>query len=126
MSWNAGAERICGYSASEAIGRSISMLAVTTPDEEMPAIMDRIRRGEKVDHYETRRRRKDGVVIDVSVAVSPVRAHSGAIIGASTVARDITDRNRMEEEIRQAQKLESVGVLAGGVEEVTARDLQSA
>jgi two-component system cell cycle sensor histidine kinase/response regulator CckA len=114
-SWNSGAERIFAYLASEVVGRPISVLAASAPDDEMPAIMARIRAGGNVAHFETKRRRKDGAVIDVSVAVSPVRAHTGEVAGASTVARDITDRKRLEEQIRQAQKLESIGVLAGGV-----------
>lgn len=81
----------------------------------MPVMMERIHRGENVDHAETKGQRKDGTIIDVSVTVSPIKSGAGEITGASVVARDITDRKRMEEQIRQAQKLESIGVLAGGV-----------
>ena len=114
-SWNSGAERIFAYPACEAIGQPISLLAASAPDDEMPAIMNKIRAGGNVAHFETKRRRKDGAVIDVSVAVSPVRTETGEIAGASTVARDITGRKRLEEQIREAQKLESISVLAGGV-----------
>lgn len=115
VSWNSGAERIYGYTAAEAIGRPIAMLAPPGREEEMPAILERLRRGEKWDHYETKRRRKDGTVIDVAVTISPIKSHSGEVTAASIVARDITDRKRLEEKLRQAQKLESIGVLAGGV-----------
>jgi PAS domain S-box-containing protein len=114
-SWNRGAERIYGYRAEEVIGRPISILAPGGHEQEMPAIMERIQRGESVEHFDTQRRRKDGTIIDVSVTVSPIKSHIGEIIGASVVARDITARRRLEEQFRQAQKLESIGVLAGGV-----------
>jgi signal transduction histidine kinase len=81
----------------------------------MSALLEHLRRGEKWDHYETKHRRKDGTTIDVAVTVSPVKSHAGDITAASVVARDITDRKRLEEKLRQAQKLESIGVLAGGV-----------
>ena len=97
VSWNRGAEAIYGYTAAEAVGQSISILLPTGNSDELPAIMARIRRGEKVEHYETRRRRKDGTVIDISLAVSPIKTPEGETIGASAVARDITERKRVEE-----------------------------
>lgn len=97
MSWNKGAERIFGYAADEAIGQPIATLIIP-PDrqEEEPQILARLRRGERVDHFETVRRRKDGSLLDVSVTISPVRDATGAIIGASKIARDVTERKRME------------------------------
>jgi PAS domain S-box-containing protein len=89
-SWNRGAERILGYTAAEVIGKHVSMLAPPEHLEDIEAILARIRRGEKVDHYQTRRRRKDGAIIDVSLTVSPIRNGSGEIVGASKVGRDIT------------------------------------
>jgi PAS domain S-box-containing protein len=97
QSWNRGAERIFGYTAEEAIGKPVSMLAVPERVEEIPNIIERIRRGEKVDHYNTQRQTKDGRVLDISLTVSPLRDASGAIIGASKVARDVTDEKRRAE-----------------------------
>jgi PAS domain S-box-containing protein len=96
VSWNRGAEQIYGYTAAEVIGRPISVLLPPGSDDEVPAIMERLRRGEKVDHYETKRQRKDGTVIDVSVTVSVIKTRGGEIIGASAVARDITERKQAE------------------------------
>ncbi|HEV2330327.1 MAG TPA: PAS domain S-box protein [Verrucomicrobiae bacterium] len=98
-SWNHGAERIFGYSAVEVIGRPIAILIPEDRRQEEPGILAKIRRGESVDHYETIRRRKDGRLIDISVTISPIRDSGGKIIGASKVARDITDRKRLEREI---------------------------
>ena len=96
-SWNKGAERVLGYSAEEVIGKHVSMLMPPDALEDTDKILTRIRRGEKVDHYETKRRRKDGTIIDVSLTVSPVRDAAGNICGASKVGRDITDQSRMAE-----------------------------
>ena len=97
-SWNRGAERIFGYTAHEAVGNPVSMLAAPDRTNEMPHILHKIRKGERVEHYETLRRRKDGEAIHVSLTVSPVRDASGRIIGASKIARDISDRKRAETE----------------------------
>ncbi|WP_027997551.1 PAS domain S-box protein [Sinorhizobium arboris] len=93
-SWNRGAERLFGYSADEAVGRSITILIPPDRLSEEPGILERIRKGEKVDHFETKRRRKDGTLVDISLTVSPVRDGTGRIIGASKVARDITETKR--------------------------------
>ena len=97
-SWNVGAERLFGYRAEEMIGRPVAILAAPDRIDEMPAILAKIRRGECVDHYETRRRRKDGQIIDVSLSISPVRDEAGRIVGASKIARDITERKVAERE----------------------------
>jgi PAS domain S-box-containing protein len=89
-SWNKGAERIFGYTAEEIVGTPIDRLIPPERPNEEPAILERIRNGERIDHYETTRVRKDGARIDVSVTISPIRDAEGAIIGASKVARDIT------------------------------------
>jgi PAS domain S-box-containing protein len=99
-SWNTGAERLLGYAADEAIGRHIAMLAPPDRADDTAYILGRIRRGEAISHYETRRRRKDGTVLDVSLTVSPVRDAAGAIVGASKIARDVTERNRAEQRQR--------------------------
>ena len=98
-SWNAGAERIFGYTAGEAIGRSVEILIPPDRLHEEQAILRRIRRGERIEHYETVRRRKDGSLIDISLTVSPIVATDGRIIGASKIARDITERRRSEAHI---------------------------
>jgi len=90
ISWNKGAERIYGYAANEVIGRPISILIPLDRANELPAILARIARGERIDHYLTKRTRKDGRVIDVSVTISPVEDETGKIIGASAIARDVT------------------------------------
>jgi PAS domain S-box-containing protein len=97
-SWNRAAERLFGYAAAEMIGQPIARLAAPGREAEMPAILARIRRGERVDHYDTVRKRKDGTLVEVSLTVSPVRDARGRIVGASKVARDITERRRAERE----------------------------
>jgi PAS domain S-box-containing protein len=94
ITWNQGAERLFGYSAEEAIGKPIQMLIPPDRQDEEPEILARIRRGEKIDHYETVRRRKDGTLVDISLTVSPVRNGDGQVIGASKIARDITERRQ--------------------------------
>jgi PAS domain S-box-containing protein len=98
-SWNRGAETIFGYQRGEVIGKHISILIPPDRAREEPVILDKIRAGESVDHYETIRQCKDGRLIDISVTVSPIRDVDGRIIGASKVARDITERKRLEKEI---------------------------
>ena len=95
-SWNAAAERLFGYTAAEALGRPVRMLFPADRLAEEDAILQRIRRGENVPHFETQRLRKDGTTIDVSVTISPIRDQGGAIVGASKIARDISERKRVE------------------------------
>ena len=96
VTWNKGAERIFGYAAEEIIGKPISILIPGDRNKEEPLILDRIRRGERIDHYDTVRIRKDGSLIDVSLSVSPIKDEQGRVIGASKIARDVTDRKRQE------------------------------
>jgi PAS domain S-box-containing protein len=98
--WNAGAQRIFGYAAAEVIGRPITIIIPADRWTEEPRILERIRNGERVEHFETIRKRKDGVEIPVSLTISPIRDDSGRIIGASKIARDISERYKARE--RQA------------------------
>ncbi|MGD0213428.1 MAG: PAS domain S-box protein [Terriglobales bacterium] len=100
--WNQGAARIFGYSAAEAIGKSMGMLIPPERAGEEPEILARIGRGESVDHFETLRVRKDGKLIDVSETISPIRDSSGAIVGASKIARDVTERKLTEIALKQS------------------------
>ena len=104
VSWNQGAERLFGYSAQEIIGKPTSILIPPDRQEEEPTILDRIRRGNHIDHYETIRRRKDGTLADISLTISPVRDAVGVIIGASKIARDITERKRAQEALRKQEQ----------------------
>ena len=100
-SWNPGAQRLFGYTAAEAIGKPVTMLIPDNHLDEEPGILARLRRGERIDHYETIRRRKDGELINVSLTVSPIKDGTGRIIGASKIERDITRQKRSEELIRE-------------------------
>ena len=93
-SWNRGAERLFGYTADEIVGKPVTILIPADRHDEEPEILGRIRRGERIDHYETVRRRKDGSLVDISLTVSPVKDAFGRIVGASKIARDITERKR--------------------------------
>jgi PAS domain S-box-containing protein len=101
LSWNAGAARLYGYASPEAVGRNISILAPPDHADEMPEILQRIKIAERIDQYETVRRRKDGQLVDVSITVSPIYDSKGVIVGASVIARDISERRRTEAEIRR-------------------------
>ena len=92
QSWNAGAERLFGYTAQEAVGQPVTILFPADRLNEEPSILDRIRQGERIQHYETVRRRKDGSLVDISLSVSPIVDAQGKIVGASKIARDITER----------------------------------
>ncbi|HYV99374.1 MAG TPA: PAS domain S-box protein [Gemmatimonadaceae bacterium] len=104
QSWNAGAERLFGYTAAEAIGRPITMIIPEDRLHEEPAVLDRIRRGERIEHYETVRKRKDGSLFEISLTVSPVTDARGRVVGASKIARDITDRKAAERAMHDADR----------------------
>ena len=114
-SWNRGAERIYGYAPEEVIGKSISMLTPDDRPDEISEILGKIAGGGSIEHYESVRMTKDGRRLDMSISVSPLRNAIGEIVGASAIARDITGQKRAEGQLRQAQKMEAIGRLAGGV-----------
>src|SRR5579883_1197833 len=103
-SWNAGAERIFGFTAEEMIGQPITRIIPADRQDEEPEILARLRRGERVDHVETVRCRKDGRLLDASLTISPLRNAEGRIVGASKIARDITARKRAEAELRASEQ----------------------
>ncbi len=103
-SWNEGARRLFGYTADEIIGQPVSRLIPVDRLNEEPDILARLKRGERVKHFETVRRRKDGCLVDVSVSCSPIRDGSGRIVGASKIARDVSGRKRAEADVEQASE----------------------
>ncbi|RUT84920.1 MULTISPECIES: PAS domain S-box protein [unclassified Mesorhizobium] len=103
-SWNQGAERLFGYTADEAIGQSVTMLIPDNHQDEEPRILERIRRGERVEPFETTRQRRDGSLVPVSLAISPVRNAAGQIVGASKIARDITLARESEQRIHMLMR----------------------
>jgi PAS domain S-box-containing protein len=102
-SWNKGAERLFGYAAEEAVGQNITLIIPPERRDEERTIVEQLTRGERIDHFETVRMRKDGSLLDVSLTISPMKDASGRVVGASKLARDITERKRAEEALRQAQ-----------------------
>ena len=103
VSWNAGAERLYGYSKAEAIGRPISFLFLPGRHDDLPQIFDRIRRGEGINLFETERLTKDGRIIEVSLTISPIMDALGQIVGASTIARDITEQKQAKERLKESE-----------------------
>jgi PAS domain S-box-containing protein len=103
-SLNSGAERLYGYPAEEVIGRSLSLLVPEHRSGDLPYVLSRVRNGESISHYQTQRKTKGGKIFDISLTVSPIRNVEGHIIGASSIARDITETRHMEEALRQANK----------------------
>jgi PAS domain S-box-containing protein len=103
-SWNRGAERLFGYTADEVVGKHIAILIPPEHIDEEPGILARLRAGERIEHYETVRKRKDGTLRNISLTVSPIRGPGGRIVGASKIARDITESKRAEARLREALK----------------------
>src|SRR5262245_28579711 len=104
VTWNEGASRIFGYTPEEVIGKPITILIPPDRQDEEPAILRRLRAGERVDHFETIRVRKDGTLVNISLTISPVRNADGEIVGASKIARDITQQKRAAEALRQSNE----------------------
>jgi PAS domain S-box-containing protein len=129
-SWNQGATELFGYRAEEAIGKSVTMLIPADRQDEEPSIIRRIRAGERIEHYETIRQRKDGSLIDISLSVSPLKDSNGAIIGASKIARNITERKRAQEQERllireMNHRIKNLFALASSIISLSARDAVS-
>jgi PAS domain S-box-containing protein len=103
-SWNAGAQRIFGYTANEAVGKPITLIIPPDRLDEEAMILERLRRGERVEHFETKRVAKDGRLLDISLTVSPVRDEAGGVIGASKIARDITRQKEADEALRRSER----------------------
>jgi PAS domain S-box-containing protein len=114
-SWNAGAEGMYGYTADEIVGQPVSILVPPEKPDDVDTIMRRIRAGESLDHYETVRRHKDGSLLYVTLTVSPIRDRKGEIVGASTIARDMTSRRLAEEALRASEKLVAMGRMAASI-----------
>ena len=114
-SWNDAAERMFGYTAAEAVGRSVRLLIPQDLQSEEDVVLAKIRAGEKIDHYETERQRKDGTRLAISLTISPIRNQNGDIVGASKIARDITERTRLlaaaREHAANTEKLNDVGAV---------------
>jgi len=126
INWNKGAQRLFGYTAEEAVGNLVSMLIPQDRQNEEPGILERIRRGERIEHYETIRRRKDGSLVEISLSVSPIRNSRGIIVGAAKIARDITERRQAEEQknllIREMDhRVKNLFALANSVVALSAR-----
>jgi PAS domain S-box-containing protein len=118
ISWNRGAERIFGYTAEEVLGQPIAMLIPPDRLDEEPKVIERLRRGERIEHFDAVRRRKDGAAIDVSLTISPIKDETGKIIGISKIARDISERQRAKDEMERLIRdlmdaLEKVKTLRG-------------
>ncbi len=125
-SWNEGAERLFGYEAREVIGKPVTILIPADRKDEEPDILNRIRRGERVVHYETVRQRKDGSLVDVSLTVSPIRNAHGVVIGASKIGRDITERKQAHEQqqlllMEMDHRIKNLFTLAAGLVTMSAR-----
>ena len=115
ITWNRAAEKLFGYSSAEIVGKSIRALIPRDRIHEEDDILKRIRKGETVEHFETERLRKDGRVVQVSLTISPIRDAVGAVVGASKIARDITNAKKMQRQLRQSEKMEAIGQLTGGI-----------
>ncbi|HEV2762581.1 MAG TPA: PAS domain S-box protein, partial [Pyrinomonadaceae bacterium] len=120
-SWNPGAQRLFGYTAEEVIGKPVTILFPPDHLDEEPSILARIRAGQRVEHYETVRRRKDGSLVNISLTVSPIRKPDGTIIGASKIARNVTDQKQAQETLRAQAE-----VIAQAYDAIFLRDASNA
>ena len=114
-SWNAAATRLFGYTAAEAIGQSILILIPPELQHEEPVILRKMAAGERIEHFETKRRRKDGQLVDISLTISPILDASGRIVGVSKIARDITERKQAEAALFESERMASIGRMAASI-----------
>ena len=125
VSWNSGAEKIFGYQAQEVIGHSLAILQPDDRKEESGRILVRIKNGERVDHYETVRIRKDGKQIDVSLSISPIIDATGEVIGVSMIARDVSEHKRLEQSILRMERLSAMGKVTASLAHEVKNPLQA-
>jgi two-component system NtrC family sensor kinase len=125
VSWNSGAEKIFGYQAEEVIGHSLTILQPDDRKEESGRILVRIKNGERVDHYETVRIRKDGKQIDVSLSISPIIDATGEVIGVSMIARDVSEHKRLEQSILRMERLSAMGKVTASLAHEVKNPLQA-
>jgi PAS domain S-box-containing protein len=130
LSWNQGAERLFGYTSEEAVGRSVTMVIPLDRRDEEPKILEKIHRGERIEHFETVRQRKDGSAVDISLTISPIRNARGKIVGASKIARDITELKKARERqhllLREmSHRVNNLFTLTGSIVSLSARSAKS-
>jgi PAS domain S-box-containing protein len=130
LSWNNSAERLFGFTPEEAVGRPITIVIPPDRRDEEPVILEKINRGERIDHFETVRQRKDGSLVDISLTISPIRNSQGKVVGASKIARDITDlrkaRDRQHLLLREmSHRVKNLFALSGSIVSLSARSAKS-
>jgi PAS domain S-box-containing protein len=130
LSWNQGAERLFGFTSKEAVGRFVTIIIPQDRLDEEPKILEKIQRGERIEHFETVRQRKDGSLVDISLTVSPIRNSRGKIVGASKIARDITELTKARERQRlllreMSHRVKNLFALSGSIVGLSARSAKS-
>jgi PAS domain S-box-containing protein len=130
LSWNRGAERLFGFSSEEAVGRPVTIVIPLNRRDEEPAILEKIHRGERIEHFETVRQRKDGSLVDISLTISPIRDSNGKIVGASKIARDISELKKARERQRlllreMSHRVNNLFALSGSLVGLSARSAKT-
>ena len=130
LSWNRGAQRLFGFTSEEAVGRPVTIIIPPDRLDEEPKILEKIHRGERIEHFETIRQRKDRSLIDISLTISPIRNSRGKIVGASKIARDITELNKARERQRlllreMSHRVKNLFALSGSIVSLSARSAKS-